>query len=159
MPCETASATRPMREPGEVEVAGAPGGAGGHGDPAGAVALPGHPGLELGGPVPGEDEVGVRIDPARQQGAAAGVDGLVGGRRVRRRPEPGDPFALDHHGRVLQDPVIRVLGHQLGNVGDEGAHESILQRRMDQRVAASASAVRDAGPWPPGTRRRPGRRG
>ena len=134
------------REPGEVEVAGAPGGAGGHGDPAGAVALPRHPGLELGGPVAGEDEVGVRVDPARQQGPAAGVDGVVGGRRVRRRPEPGDPFALDHHRRVLQDPVVRVLGHQLGNVGNEGAHESILQRRMDQRVAASASAVRDAGP-------------
>ena len=133
------------RQPGEVEVARAPGGAGGDGDPAGAVALPRHPGLELGSAVPREDQVRVRIDPARQERPAPGVHGIVGRRSVGRGAEPGNPLPLDHHRRVAEDAVFRVLGHQFGDVGDQGTHGSILQRRMDQRVAASASAVRDAG--------------
>ena len=149
------------RQPGEVEVARAPGGARGDGDPAGAVALPRHPGLELGGPVPGEDQVRVRVHPARQQRPAAGVHGVVGG---RARPAAGPS-------QEIRSPSITtaasggrggpVLGHQLGDIGDQGAHGSILQRRMDQRVAASASAVRDAGLRRPGrvAGRSPGRRG
>ena len=133
------------RQPGQVEVPGTPGGCGGDGNPAGAVALPRHPGLELGRAVPGKDQVGVRIHPARQHGAAAGIHGVVRGRRVGRRPDPGNPLALDDHRRVMEDAVFRVLGHQLGDIGNEGAHGSILQRRMDIRVAASAAAVRDAG--------------
>ena len=87
----------------------------------------------------------MRIDPARQERPAAGVDGFVRGRGPGRGAEPGNPLAFDHHCGVAEDAVVRVLGHEFGDIGDQGAHGTILQRRMDQRVAASASAVRDAG--------------
>ena len=138
-------------EAAEFVVADAARSSRGHGDAARAVALPGHAGLELGGAVPREDKMGMRIDPARQDGAAFGVDFFIGGRSVLAGPDPGNPFAFKDDGRIREDPVLQVLGHQLADVGNEcagwcgSAHMPIVQRRTDQRVAASCSAVRDSG--------------
>ena len=67
-----------------------PGGGDGRGDPAPVVALAAHPGGELGRPVAGEDQVGVRVDEARDHGAAAEVDPPVRGRGQRGRADPRD---------------------------------------------------------------------
>ena len=92
-----------------------------------------------------EDQSRRVLQACKAAGLGLRVHGLVGRRSIGSGAEPGNPLPLDHHRRVAEDAVFRVLGHQFGDIGDEGAHGSILQRRMDQRVAASASSVRDAG--------------
>src|SRR5699024_1442287 len=113
-------------------VGGGAGGVGGDADPAGAVGLSGHAGLELGGAVAVEDEVAVGVDPAGQHGATAEVLGGVGGRRLGGRAGPGDPAVLDHQGGVAQHLVAGDLsgaggvveggveGPQLGDAGEQG---------------------------------------
>ena len=80
---------------GELLVGGGAGGGDGGADAAGGVRRAGHPGRELRRPVAGEDQVGVAVDEAGEHRAAAGVDLLVGGRRVGGRADPGDLRALD----------------------------------------------------------------
>ena len=94
---------QPARGGPQFVVAGGPGGADRGPDAAAGVRLTGHPGGELGGPVPGEDQVRVAVHEAGQHGGATGVDPPVGGRRVRGRPDPDDPARLDQHRRVAAD--------------------------------------------------------
>jgi hypothetical protein len=74
-----------------------PGGGDRGGDPAAGVRLAGHPGGELGRPVPGEHQVRVRVDEAGDDAALTQVGATIGGRSGGRRPEPGDPAVGDHH--------------------------------------------------------------
>ena len=62
---------------------------------------PGHPGRELGGPLPREHQVRVRVDEPGQHRAPGRVDHRVGGGRPRRRAGPGDPVPLDDQRRVV----------------------------------------------------------
>ncbi len=93
-------------------------------DAAGGVGTPGHPCLELRGPVAGVHEVGVGVDEARQHGPPAQVHAQVGRRCRRRRPHPRDPSALDQQRRVVAQPervvVPGVVGHQLPDAGEQG---------------------------------------
>src|SRR5699024_7214026 len=104
---------------------------------AAVVALPGHPGGELRGPVPREDEVGEDVDETAQHAPRRDVEPLVrGGRRARRAERgdgrrPVDAVAVDDDGVVgagAGAPFARaVAGEQLADAGDEGAgHEGIL---------------------------------
>lgn len=98
----------PAQSRAQLVVGGGAGRGDGRGDTARRVGLPGHPGLELARAVAGEDEVGVGVDPAGQDGAAAEVDALVGGGSPVGRTGPGDPAVLDDEGGV-GDPGEQVL--------------------------------------------------
>jgi len=66
----------------------------------------------------------VRVHEAGDDGAAAGVDLLVGRRRVRRATDPRDRRAVDDQGGVRDraDEVlgVGVVGDQLADVRDDG---------------------------------------
>ena len=126
-----------LREPGPDEVAQAlvgrlPGRRGGHADAACGVGLPGHPGLELGGAVAVEDEVGVGVDPSGQHGPTAEVLALVGRRGLRGGAGPGHAAVLDHEGGLAQHLLLGDLpgaggvveggveGPELGDAGEQG---------------------------------------
>ena len=119
---------RPARAtwPVELLVGRGPGGGDGRADAAGGVRRPGHPGGELRRAVAREDQVGVGVHEAGDDRAAAGVDVDVGGRGVGGGAGPGDPVALEDDGGVGDDAEevvgLRVVGDQLADVGDEGAH-------------------------------------
>jgi hypothetical protein len=80
-----------------------PGGGDGGADPAAVVAGTRHPGLELGRPVAGEDQVGMAVDEAGDHRPAADVDAVVGLGCVRRGPDPDDGPVLDDEGGVRHD--------------------------------------------------------
>ena len=86
---------------GELLVGGGTGPGDRGADAAGRVGLAGHPRLELGGAVAGEDEVAVRVDEAGDHRAPAGVDLHVGGGCLGGRTDPRDPAALDDDGGVV----------------------------------------------------------
>ena len=73
---------------GELLVGGGTGRRDRRTDPAGGVALPRHPGGELGRAVAGEDEVGVGVDEAGDDRAAAEVAGRVRGRGIASDGRP-----------------------------------------------------------------------
>ena len=90
----------PCRDQGaQLVVGGGPGRGHGAGDAAAVVRCAGHPGGELGRAVAGEDEVAVGVHEAGDEGPPAEIDLPVGGRCLRRVPDPGHPTVLDDHGR------------------------------------------------------------
>ena len=147
---------------GELLVGGGPGGGDGGADAAGGVRRPGHPGGELRRAVAREDQVGVGVHEAGDDGAATGVDVDVGRRGVGGGPGPRDPVALEDDGGVGDDAEevvgLRVVGDQLADVGDDGASrpespDRVVELAADVVLVAPGEddlAVRDR----PGRRRR-----
>ena len=119
---------------------------GGHADPAGLVRRARHPRRELLGAIPGEDQMGVRVDEAGDHAATPGVEVLVAGGAGRldgaHRP------VLDHQRRIAHEPQrpvaeLRVVGDQQPDpVDHERAHgeplvcETSRHRRRRSRRAA-----------------------
>src|SRR5687768_16297847 len=71
--------------------------------------------------------MGVAVDEAGEHRPAAQVDAVIGVRRVRRGPHPGDGPALDHEGGAGHDAQgtvaeRRVIGDELADTRDQGAH-------------------------------------
>ena len=64
------------------------------------VTLAGHTRLEFVGPLAREDEVGVRVDVARQHRTSRCVESFVGVGRVGVGPHPQDLMFIEHHGGV-----------------------------------------------------------
>ena len=73
-------------------------------DPAAVVPGPRHPGLELAGPVAGEDQVRVGVDETGDDGPPPDVDPGVGVRRGGRRADPGDGPVLDDQRGAGDEP-------------------------------------------------------
>ena len=88
-------------QPGHVgaQVVGRGGSGRGHGraNAAGRIGPTRHPSRELGRPVAGEDQVGMRVDEAGQHGATIHVHPLVGRGCPVGRPDPGDPAVFDQN--------------------------------------------------------------
>ena len=94
-------------------------------DPARLVRAPRHPRRELVGPVPGEDEMRVTVDEARDNAAAVRVEALVAGSAggLDRRHS----LALDHQRGVADDPqgtlpALRFVRDEEPDVVDDQAH-------------------------------------
>jgi endoglycosylceramidase len=101
----------------QLVVAGGAGGGDGGADAAGAVGAAGHAGVELLGPVPGEDQMGVGVDEPGEGGPAGGVHPGVGGRGGGGRARPGDPVPVEDEGGVAEQAEralaeAGIVGHQ-----------------------------------------------
>jgi hypothetical protein len=133
---------------GELLVGGGTGPGDRGADAAGRVGLAGHPRLELGGAVAGEDEVAVRVHEAGDHRTPAGVDLDVGGGRVGGRTYPRDPAALHHDGGVVHEPEEppllgprRVVGGELADARDHGRAHAPSSPQMAATAASSSSPM------------------
>ena len=87
-----------------------------------------HARRELLGAVAGEDQVGVGVDEARQDGPPVDVQAAVGLWCLAGIADPGDPAALGDEGCVMPDAEEvggqAVAGDELADPRDQGAaHE------------------------------------
>ena len=113
----------------------------------------GHPGGELRRPVAGEDQVGVAVHEAGQHARRPPASiRVVGGGRVRARPDPGDPVAVDHAARRPRRMPSgrrrrgRVVGDQLADVVDEQGHgvdSSARHQLLDRGGSAAGTSHGD----------------
>ena len=92
--------------------------------PAGRVPLPRHPRRELLDTVAGEDDVGVRVNEARDHAPACRVEDLVGSGRSPRRSDPGHGAVVDHEVDVAEraqhaPAELGPVGHEQPDPADE----------------------------------------
>ncbi len=97
------------------------GGGGGHGNAAGRIVLPRHPGNEFIGPIAAEDQVAVRIDPSGKHCTPAQVVGLLGLRGLPGRAGPGDETVFDQYRGIGKNRPVGIDGIELGNICQQQA--------------------------------------
>ena len=111
--------------------------------------------------VPGEDQVGVRVDEPGYDRAPLDVDPVVRGGARGRRAQPDDvPVLDDDRGTPAHAQAVRlrgaVTGDQLADVGDQGGGHQWCSRTAAS-AAPSRAAVSPRWCRPPWTMARPGR--
>jgi hypothetical protein len=72
--------------------------------------------------------VRVAVDESGQRGPPGGVERGVGGRRLRRGANPGDPAVLDDERGVGEHAERFVVREQLPDVGDEEGARPLLRK-------------------------------
>jgi hypothetical protein len=77
----------------------------------------------------------MRVDETGQHGPTHDPELEIGGRRLPRRPDPGDAVAVQHDGGVVQRAELRIVGGEFADPvqDDRGGHASTSLRGAEKR--------------------------